>query len=94
MKIYISGKITGNDKAEQQFKSAEERLIKQGHEVVNPFNLPHNHSKNWKDYMKEDIKAMMDCDAIFMLKGYKTSTGANLELSLARELGMLVFIHN
>jgi hypothetical protein len=40
--------------------------------------------------MKEDIKAMCDCDAIYLLKNYTDSKGALLELAIAKELKLEV----
>ena len=86
MRIYISGKITGLADFEQRFAEAERELRNQGHEVVNPVNLPHNHDKTWHSYMKEDLKAMLDCDGIYMLNNWMQSTGAVIERAIASEL--------
>jgi len=84
MKIYISGKITGiEEQAPSIFNIAERTLQEEGHETVNPMTLNHNHDKSWKSYMKEDVKAMMDCDAIYMISNWKESKGAKIELEIA-----------
>ena len=92
MKIYISGKITGLplETAKSKFYEAEKNLISQGHIVVNPMSLPHNHSQTWLEYMKEDIKALLDCDAIYMLKGWQESKGACIEFNLAHDLDLKI----
>ena len=69
MKIYICGQITGVENYAEAFEQAEKTLITEGYEVVNPCKLPHNHDLSWESYMKEDIKAMLDCDAILLLPG-------------------------
>lgn len=90
-KIYISGKITGIEaEAPALFSAVENQLKQQGYEVVNPMLLSHNHDKSWESYMKEDIKAMCDCDSIFMLKNWAHSKGASVELNLARVLGLKI----
>jgi len=86
MKIYLSGRITNEPDFKQRFSEAEQALIRQGHEVVNPVNLPHDHDKTWHSYMKEDVKAMMDCEAIYMLSNWMQSTGAVIERAIASEL--------
>ncbi len=95
MRVYIAGKITGEDLAEckEKFLTAEKEFKYnfQSSIVVNPMSLPHNHDKNWKSYMRECIKALVDCDAILMLKDYKESKGAKIELSIAEKLGLLTF---
>ncbi len=89
-KIYISGAITGTENAENLFKEAELQLIYKGYDVINPFSLPHNHNKTWNDYMREDLKALLDCDEIYMLKNWETSRGAKIEHAIARELDLKV----
>ena len=90
MKIYLSGRITGTTDFQQRFSEAEQELINQGHEVVNPVNLPHDHDKRWHSYMKECLKSMLDCDAIYMLKNWHSSKGAIIEKTLAYQLGIQI----
>lgn len=91
-KLYISGKITGiEDQAPELFKLAEEEVRKLGFEPVNPMTINHDHDLTWSSYMKEDLKAMMDCDGVYMLNNWKTSKGANIELDLAESLGMEIY---
>ena len=92
-KIYISGKITGLKPvvAKQNFKTIENQIKKEGNIAVNPFNvLPFEEHYTWRDYMKADIKALVECDAIYMLPDYKDSKGALLELEIAKGLGMRI----
>lgn len=90
-KIYISGPITGNPHAATMFDAAEHFLRAKGFEPINPMKLAHNHSRTWEDYMREDIKALMDADAIYMLKNSEKSNGAMLERNLAVSLKIAVF---
>ena len=87
-KIYLSGKISGLPLCEaiKNFESAENQL-KEFATIVNPMRLKHDHDKSWESYMKEDIKALLDCDAIAMLPNYENSKGALIELNLAKSLG-------
>lgn len=94
MRIYISGKITGTTDFEQRFGEAEQRLINQGHEVVNPVNLPHEHDKRWHSYMKECLKYMLDCDAIYMLSNWMQSEGAIIERAIADSLNIRIIHQN
>ena len=100
-KIYISGQITGLpiEEAEFNFKAAENMLISKGYNVVNPFELPEHKDiiklpltehERWVLHMKVDIKALMDCDAIYMLNNYKKSKGAMIEFSTALQFGYKV----
>ena len=91
MKYYISGKITGIEKdAEKMFENAEKALLSKGYEVVNPFKLDHNHDKSWHSYMRVDIKALCDCDSIYMLSNWTESKGAIIEHTIAMYLGLRV----
>lgn len=91
-KIYISGKITGltPDEAKAKFAAAEKQLIEQGFEVVNPCSIEHNHDNSWEAFMRNDIKAMMDCTHIYMLDNWNESPGAKIELNLAIRLNYKV----
>lgn len=91
MRVYISGKITGiEDTAHQLFEAAEIELQKQGFKTVNPLKLNHVHDKSWESYMKEDVKALCDCDAIYLLDNWKDSKGAKIERKIAEYLGLIV----
>ena len=88
MKLYISGPIKGIEDYRKIFLRVEEHLTDQGHEVVNPVTIPHNHEETYEAYMKEDIKALLECDAIFMIWGWKDSKGAQFEHETARMCGL------
>lgn len=93
MKIYISGKITGIpiNEAIKEFKNAENVIKKQGHTPLNPFKIsPFSEEKKWTDYMIDDIKALFECDAIYMLRNYKESKGARIEYAIAQEIGLKI----
>jgi hypothetical protein len=89
-KIYISGKITGLPlfEAATKFAQAEHTLRRRGFNPVNPLTLDHSHNPHadYNTYMKTDIKAMLDCDSIYMLPCWQDSKGAKIELQLAIQL--------
>ncbi len=90
-KAYISGKITGiENEAPALFAAAEKELNERGYNVVNPLTLNHAHDKSWHSYMKEDIKALCDCDMIHMLANWTDSKGAIIEHTIAMYLGLKV----
>jgi len=95
-KIYISGKITGLEKeeAEEAFEKAEYGLRNKGWDVVNPMKIERAHDLSWESYMKNDIKALLDCDAVFMLKGWEDSRGARVENDIVRALKIMWFTQN
>ena len=42
----------------------------------------------WVDYMRADVRALLECDVIATLPGWEQSRGARIEVSIAAELGM------
>ena len=93
--IYISGQITGLDinVSKQKFKDAEKFIEKEMEaDSLNPFDIcEQSDDKTWLDYMRADIKELVDCDAILMLDNWKESDGAKLELIIAQGLKMKVY---
>lgn len=64
-----------------------------GYEVVSPAELNPDTSKTWHDCMRDDIKALCDCDGIVMLPGWQNSQGAHLELHIAHRLRIRIMFH-
>jgi hypothetical protein len=87
---YISGPITGlKNHNKPAFDKAIEQLGRDN--CISPFDITTiEPAKTWLDYMKADIKVLMDCDSIYMLEGWEYSKGAKLELTIAEELGYKV----
>lgn len=92
-RIYIAGKITGRPIGEAvlEFRRAAEVFKSAGYEVINPMELPHDHDKSWKSYMKECIAALVTCDEIALMENYTSSDGARLELEIAIRLNFEKF---
>jgi hypothetical protein len=91
-KIYIAGKVTGEPihDCTMKFGDTALRLERLGYEAVNPLEVVNDWKAPWDVAMRKCIKALMDCDAIFMLKDSKDSPGAKIELSLAEALNIPV----
>jgi len=90
MKVYISGPISsvGEEVATARFEAKEQELREQGHEPVNPMKLSHNHGKTWAEYMAEDMAALRECQAVYVMKDYQQSVGVELEIADAKRLGL------
>lgn len=90
---YLSGPMTGlPDYNRPTFNEAATHLRSQGLKVWNPaeeFDSTYIHPR--KFYMRKDIEALLKCQAIVMLHGWENSSGARLELEIARELEMNIF---
>ena len=92
MKIYISGPISGLPKGNREaFEHAAELIRANGHDPVNPHKVCAHITGSWLDYMRADIKALMDADAILLIDGWSDSRGAVVELQIAAMLGLRVF---
>jgi hypothetical protein len=89
MRIYISGKISGLpiETAVEIFERAENFLKEHGLEVFNPLKDV-DLDKTYAEHTRTDIRALLDCEVIYMLKGYHWSSGAMLELDVARACGI------
>lgn len=88
-KVYISGPITGIDFGNRfAFMAARCGLELCGYEVVDPSEVKLDDDASWADYMRADLKLLLDCDFIFMLEGWEDSKGARLERELAERLGI------
>ena len=91
--IYLSGPMSGiPDYNHQEFNAAAERLRGFGLTVINPAEQPEQGT--WIDYMRHDIKLLLDAHVVAVLPGWEKSTGAKLEVAIARELGMPVLMAN
>ncbi len=92
-KVYISGQMTGIEGYNSvAFNRATDLLRNKGIECVNPFEIgqtiedqlgSHTVEEKYFMFMKADIKVLLDCSHIYMLKGWEKSKGANMEKSIA-----------
>ena len=88
-RFYISGPMSGLPQCNfPAFHAAAARLRDQGYTVVNPAEFGEESGKTWEQYMRQDIKALCDCDTIYLLPGWHESKGAQLELHIAHRIGM------
>lgn len=88
--VYISGPITGIDFYKDDFHRASKKLAAAGYIPIDPCSLPHEHELSYEAYMREDLKALLDCDYIYMLPGWKDSMGADCEHGVAVLCGIEV----
>lgn len=105
--VYLSGKISGlPDLNKPKFVAAAD-LIKWSaqvdHSLLNqdagtfvhviiPHELPdHHHDKSWASYMRECVKAMTQCEVMYVLDDWKDSKGALCEVFIAKIFGIPIY---
>lgn len=100
MKVYISGRISDNEKFyREDFNWLEEQLKDlKDIEVINPIKF--GEEKEWGEFIKKDIDALKECDAIILISGHKPlhkstswkkSYGAQIERLIAKKYGIKIF---
>jgi hypothetical protein len=72
------------------FNVEAQRLRSLGFDVVNPADLNPDPSTPWKECLRSDLAALLDCDVIAMLPGWENSQGAHLELHVAHRVGIRI----
>ena len=99
-KIYLSGPMTGiPDFNFPEFDRIAKNLRDAGYDVVSPADLNRKREDAgqvlseifYSDFMKEDIRELSKCDAIYMMKGWRYSPGAKHELENALVFALTVF---
>jgi hypothetical protein len=95
MKIYISGGMSGYPELNYpEFDRVEEELKAQGYAVVNPATtgrearIPEGLTEDelYSFYLKITLRAMLECDTIYLLEDWYKSNGANFEYATAIKL--------
>lgn len=87
--IYIAGPMTGyQDFNRDAFESAKRDLIQLGYSVINPATLPDGLTQ--QQYMSICLQMLMAADEVYMLNGWRKSSGAVAEHALATKLGMKI----
>jgi hypothetical protein len=103
MKIYIAGPMKGKPNENRKaFSDAKAYMLANNNtgpklEVINPHDLTMNldthymgEDEAYQTCMRIDIKCLVTCDAIYMLKGWEHSKGARLEHEIAKAIGLCI----
>jgi hypothetical protein len=93
MKIYISGPMSGKPNLNfSEFDTARDMFLRLGYEVVSPADLERQRGElPYLEALRDDLKHLLTCQAIFMLKGWQRSHGAKAEWYIANLLGFQIF---
>lgn len=96
MRIYISGRISGNENAGVEFTSAcgKVREMYPEADIFNPmgalYELGNSLHFAYAEFMHMDMAFLKLCDAIAMIPGWESSRGANMEYGYATGTGMKI----
>lgn len=90
MKIYISGKITGDRRYKAKFREVEKKLAAAGHIVLNPATAPEGLRP--VDYMRLCFAMMEAADVVLFMQDYQDSRGAMLEWAWCQYVGKQTWI--
>ena len=99
MKVYLAGPMRGYPEYNfPAFHAAAKELRERGYKVWSPaerdeaegFNPKTDVAHSLKYYMRFDLPAVLDADAVVVLPGWEKSVGANLEVHVARTCSMPV----
>lgn len=91
-RIYIAGGIEGLDieKRKQAFREVEMRLRDEGYVTRNPFDNGLPEGARREDHIRADMKMLLACDEIYMMRGWEWSKGACRERDVALECGLKI----
>lgn len=90
--IYVSGPMTGLSEFNfPRFNAVCGYLRERGLEVVNPAENGAEPDLSWEEYMRRDLRQLLECDSLLLLEGWMDSRGAKLEYHIAQELKMKTF---
>lgn len=95
--VYISGPISGyniNDRI-KAFDEVERKLLDKGFSVINPLcENGYDSNKSYGQYMRDDLKLLLDCDAIYLMQEWDKSKGCRTEYLVALTCGIEIIENN
>ena len=80
-KVYVSLPISGHDInwVKEKAERAAQYLRDKGYEPVTPFDVSQYENASYAEHMGKVINALLNCDAVFFLRGWEKSTVCQLE---------------
>lgn len=90
-RVYIAGPMTGIEEFNfPAFNAEADKLRGEGLAVLNPAEHGIVDGAEWADYLRHDIAGLASCERIHLLRGWSKSKGAQLEVTIAKGLGMAI----
>lgn len=89
MTVYISGGISGIKNYLDKFAKAEEMLLNEGHDVINPARILSQFpvDTEYVEYMTNSLRLLDKCDTIFLMRDWEDSYGARIEFVYSQATG-------
>lgn len=86
MKVYVSIPITGKDYEEQKELAyhISKQLALNGHDAITPFDVVKSSDTPYNEAMGMCIAALLECDGIYLCKGWENSKGCKAECRVAQ----------
>ena len=86
MRVYISGKITGDPNYKEKFEKAEKHIESLGHIPINPAKLDLVMPKDatYIEFIEVCVQLLKFSDIVYFLSDFMDSKGAVYEFELAR----------
>ncbi len=89
MRVYLSGPMTGYPEHNFPLSAlVRSQLRDEGFEVLCPAEAGVVEGWSWEQYLRRDLRMVLDADAVIVLPGWEESRGAVLETDVARQLAM------
>jgi Domain of unknown function (DUF4406) len=87
--LFLSGPIQSSRAAPYPvWDEAAQQLREAGYRVVSAREFGVREGWRWADYMRRDLRILMDCTALVSLGGWGASVGSTIEHNLAFDLKM------
>lgn len=95
-KCYISLPISGHDLAERRrlAEKVKSFLIAAGLEPISPLDKGLPDEAPYAEHMRADLKLLLDCSSICLVKGWEKSRGCNVENIVAQTLNLQTLYYN
>lgn len=105
-RLYIAGPISGKEERNlPAFRAAQRFVVSRGYEALIPHEIrPWQHHKepcpegydsfdghSSACYLRADLRALLGCEGVFMLRGWQYSRGGSLEHRVAVECGLALY---
>ena len=97
MKIYVAGKISGEDfdSVSNTFACVSKMILTGGNTPINPIDLNKNQDKSWEEFLQVDLSALLlEADAICVIfDKFGESLGTLAEISVAIMARKPIFVY-